>query len=163
MPIHTQAGVLEIIQFFEATKLSLWLFGGWAEELWAITPPRLHHDIDFLYPADSFQDLDQFIAKTNNLQEIQSKRFSHKRAIMYQDVMIEFLLVKQGDSTCFTDFFSGQYRFEWPHELLCHIRNVSGYDLPIASRQALLLYRQRHKYIEEAYQALLQSSTAVST
>jgi len=154
MAINTLAFVFDIIHFFEAAKISLWLFGGWAEELWQITPPRSHRDIDFLYPADSFQGLDQYIDKKKGVEEIQSKRFSHKRAIIYRDVMIEFLFVKQAEAACYTDFFSGQYRLEWPRDLLFHSRNVSGYNIPIASKPALLLYRQRHRYIEQAYQRI---------
>jgi hypothetical protein len=151
MSENTLAFLLTTVERFEANSLPVRVFGGWAEELWQIIQPRVHTDIDFLYPAATFEDLDRYIARTNEFQEIQSKRFSHKRAILYQQVMIEFLLVQRSNGIYFTDFFSGQFHLEWPADLFWHRINISGHDLQIASKQALILYRQHHKQVEQAY------------
>jgi len=151
MSVNSLSFLLTTIKSLEADAHPVWVFGGWAEELWKITKPRVHVDIDFLYPAATFEDLDRYIARTNEFQEIQSKRFSHKRAILSEQVMIEFLLVQRSDGTYFTDFFSGQFHLEWPADLFWHRINISGHDLQIASKQALMLYRQHHKQVEQAY------------
>jgi hypothetical protein len=38
------------------------IFGGWAEELLQLVPPRPHRDVDLLLPADSFVAFDRFLA-----------------------------------------------------------------------------------------------------
>jgi hypothetical protein len=43
----------------------------------------------------------------------------------------------------------------WPDDLL-HVLIVSGKKVPVASKEALLLYRQQHKSVVEAYQNYLQ-------
>jgi hypothetical protein len=148
---NTLRFLLSAINLFEEADLSVWVFGGWAEDLWRITPGRIHNDIDFLYPATTFKHLDRFVAQTNDFQEIAAKRFSHKRAILYQDVMIEFILVQGNNEGYFTDFFSGRYHLAWPADVFCHRAGISEYNIPIASMQALSLYRQHHEPVEEAY------------
>jgi hypothetical protein len=110
---NTLRFLLSAINLFEEADLSVWVFGGWAEDLWRITPGRIHNDIDFLYPATTFKHLDRFVAQTNDFQEIAAKRFSHKRAMLYQDVMIEFILVQGNNEGYFTDFFSGRYHLQY--------------------------------------------------
>ena len=155
MSANTLSFLLSVIKFFEEADLPVWVFGGWAEELWQITPKRTHNDIDFLYPAATFEDLDRFVAQTEDFQEIQAKRFSQKRAIVYQHVMIEFLLVQGGDGHYFTNFFSGRYRLAWPADVFCQHLSLSGYDFRVASTQALIDYRQHHEQVEQAYQGFL--------
>lgn len=155
MPVNTLTFLQAIVKRFDAATLPVRVFGGWAEELWQITPGRIHNDIDFLYSGATFEHLDHFLAQNMDIQEIQEKRFSHKRAISFQDVMIEFLLVQHDKQIYFTDFFSERYHFEWPADVFCHTVNISGYDIQIASKQALLLYRQCHKQVERAYREFL--------
>jgi len=155
MPANSLSFLLSVIKLFEEADLPVWVFGGWAEELWQIAPGKLHNDIDFLHPATTFEHLDRFVAPTKDFQVIQAKRFSHKRAIIYQDIMIEFLLVQGDDGYYFTDFFSERYRFSWPADIFLHRANISDYNVPIASKQALMLYRQRHEQIALAYQDFL--------
>ena len=104
MATTTRALLLECNKRFNTASLPLWVFGGWAEELRQIVPGRIHNDIDFLYPATTFEHLDRFMAQANDFQEITDKRFSHKRAMLYQDVMIEFVLVQGNDESYFTEF-----------------------------------------------------------
>jgi len=98
------------------------------------------------------------VARTNDFQEIAAKRFSHKRAILYEHVMIEFLLVQGTDGDFFTDFFSGRYRLAWPADVFCHGTYSAGDNVPIASKGALRTYRQHHKQIEKAYRTFLQTA-----
>ena len=91
---NTLRFLLSTIQLFEEADLPVWVFGGWAEDVLHLAPKRIHQDIDFLYPAATFGHLDCFIAQTKGFQEIKAKRFSHKRAILYEHIMIEFLLVQ---------------------------------------------------------------------
>src|SRR5688500_278080 len=107
---NTLSFLLQIVRRLEAATLPVWVFGGWAEELWRISQPRMHNDIDFLYPAASFEQFDHFISQANDVHEIRLKRFSHKRAILCQHVMIEFLLVQHEQNVHFTNFFSGRYK-----------------------------------------------------
>lgn len=153
---NTISFLLSVVKLFEEAELPVWVFGGWAEELWQITPKRRHKDIDFLYPAAGFERLDRFIARTKDFQEIQVKRFSHKRAILYQDIMIEFLLVQGADGNYFTDFFSGRYHLAWPTDIFCYKANPRR-NFQIASPQALAVYRQNHEHVEQGYQDFLST------
>jgi hypothetical protein len=71
------------------------IFGGWAEELLQLVPPRPHRDVDLLLPADSFVAFDRFLASAESYgwHEIVAKRFAHKRAFLAQGIMVEFTLV----------------------------------------------------------------------
>ena len=51
-----------------------WVFGGWAEELSGISPPRLHKDVDLLYPAKDFELVDD-IVRRSGLQKIEVNIF----------------------------------------------------------------------------------------
>ena len=143
---NTLGFLLSVIKLFEEANLPIWVFGGWAEELWQITPAR------------TFEHLDRFVAQTKDFQVIQAKQFSHKRALLYQDLMIEFLLVQGAAGNYFTDFFSGRYRLVWPADKFLHRANISDYNVPIASKQALMMYRQRHEQIILAYQDFLNTN-----
>ena len=154
---NTLGFLLPVIHLFKESDLSVWLFGGWAENLWQITPGRIHNDIDFMYPATTFEYLDRFVAQTYDFQEIAAKRFSHKRAILYQDVMFEFILVQGNNEGYFTDFFSGRHRLAWPVDVFDNRASFPEYNIPIASVQALTIYRQHHERVEQAYQGFLTS------
>ena len=158
MSENTLGFLLSMIKLFEEADLPVWVFGGWAEEVWQITPVRIHNDIDFLYRATMFERLDGFMAQTKDVQEIPAKRFSHKRAIIYQQVMIEFLLVQGANGNYFTDFFSGRHRLMWPADVFCCSADISDRNVQIASRQALGVYRQQHEQVELAYQNFLTTN-----
>ena len=151
MPGNTLGFLLSLVKLFEEAELPVWVFGGWAEELWQITPPGTHRDIDFLYPGETFEHLDCFLTRTEEFQEIPAKRFSHKRAILYRQVMIEFLLVQSANGNHFTDFFSGRYHLAWPIDVFHDQVHISGCKIPISSKQALAMYRQQHEQVEKAY------------
>lgn len=124
--------------------VAVWLFGGWAEELAGMTSRRPHHDLDLLYPADSFHRLDALLATDEGLSEINAKRFTHKRAFVRLGVMTELILVHCGPGPTYVTEFWGRVRYEWPADLLA-AGEIAG--LRVASRAALRRYRADHDLI----------------
>jgi hypothetical protein len=78
------------------------VFGGWAEELLELQPPREHKDIDLLIIDPEVAALDRFVASRN---EIELKRFSHKRAYVQSGILIELFVVRTRDNRRTTLFF----------------------------------------------------------
>jgi hypothetical protein len=138
----------------EQAGIDVWVFGGWAEELWQLAPPRPHNDIDLLYPAPDFGALDLWIAGTPGITEIRAKRFSHKRAVVYRDVMIEWILVEQDESGSLTRFFDGAHTIRWPDDTFARRLQAGGQSLRVASPAALQHYRREHPAVDAAYRAL---------
>jgi hypothetical protein len=158
MSANTLPFVLATLERFHIARLPVWLFGGWAEEVWSMSAPRTHHDIDLLYVAHTFDRLDQFIDHTSAVTEICAKRFSHKRALLYQGVMIEFLLVEPQIEGYLSRFFTNLYELVWPRDVLSYQLPIQALEVPIASKAALETYRHNHTYIEAAYQAYRRGS-----
>ena len=137
-------------------QIATWLCGGWAEELWGLCYPRSHQDIDLLYPATNFVQLDQWLANTPDLSDIPAKRFSHKRAFLCRDIMIEVIMLESVEGGGYrTNFFNQRYQFVWPHDTLSLLL-VRGQGIPVTSEEALRLYRQQHHSVAEADQTYLQ-------
>lgn len=153
--MNTLDFVRTVIQKFTDGQIAIWLFGGWAEELHGERSPGQHHDVDLLYPATDFHQLDEWLSVTGDLLPIQTKRFSHKRAVLYEQIMIEVLLLEPQSESYVTHFFDGKYHLTWPKNILNHLY-VDGHTLPVASSQALQLYRKSYHRIAQTYQAHLQ-------
>jgi len=153
MSANTLPFVLTLLERFEVARLPVWLFGGWAEEVWNISAPRVHRDIDLLYVAATFDALDQYIDRTSAVTEIRAKRCSHKRAVLYQGVMIEFILVEPHIEGHRTRFFTNLYELIWPRDLLDYQLAIHTQVVPVASKAALEIYRHTHGHIENAYQS----------
>ncbi|GCE09632.1 nucleotidyltransferase domain-containing protein [Dictyobacter aurantiacus] len=149
---NTWEFVREVIHQLKAVGISTYLFGGWAEELWQLSAPRTHADIDLLYPAADFQAVDRWLRETNNIIEIAEKRFHHKRAMLYHQVKLEFFLLEPTVDGYVTNYFGDGYRLYWPSDALTHLALVDGSLVPVASSQALQAYRQNHHHIQLAYQ-----------
>ena len=133
----------------------MWLCGGWAEELWGFCLSRPHQDIDLLYPAANFAQLDQWLARTPDLSMITAKRFSHKRAVLCRNIMIEFTLLEPVEGGGYlTNFFNQCYQLVWPPDTLS-LLFVRGQEVPVASEEALRLYRQQYRLVVAAYQNYL--------
>ena len=147
--------VLTVIQRFAQAQMTTWLSGGWAEELWRLCPPREHGDVDLLYLAPNFHHLDHWLSHAQYLSPIQGKRFSHKRAVLYEQVMIEVVLLEPQSGGYVTHYFDNNYTLIWPHNSLSHLL-LHGRLIPIASCQALHLHRQHYPQIAQAYQTYLQ-------
>lgn len=132
-----------VLTILDSHKVYTWLFGGWAEELQGIIPPRIHKDIDLLYPALNFNLIDKlFLDKGIEIKEIKAKHFSHKRAFLYQDIMIEVILLQKYNSQYFTNFF-GKKIFYWPKDCLEEL-NFQNQKIRIASVETLHCYRKNH-------------------
>jgi len=139
-----------IMQHLAHAQMATWLFGGWAEELHALCPPRPHQDIDLLYPAQDFTHLDQWLTTTRDFSIISAKRFSHKRALLYKQIMIELFLLEPQQESYITRFFDNTFQLIWPTNTL-DLLFVANRSIPLASVQALSLYRQKHQHITDAY------------
>jgi hypothetical protein len=111
----------------------VWLFGGWAEELRGLAPPRPHVDVDLLYPAADFRRLDAFLADAT-VDEWAGKRRPYKRAFALDGVPVELFLVRRDAGGWFTDFKTGRHR--WPADVF-----GSAAWPPVASAAALVGYR----------------------
>ena len=150
------------MQRFAEAQIVTWLFGGWAEELWHLSTPRPHHDIDLLYPAKNFQQLDRWVSTTSgDLFPIEAKRFSHKRALLYQQIMIEIVLLEPQTGAYVTNFFNGIYHVIWPSDTLTSLPLQEG-QIAVASHQALQLYRSHHPWISSAYHIYRQQQNCSS-
>ena len=145
----------EVVQTLADAQVKTWLFGGWAEELLELCPPRPHRDIDLLYPAQSFDRLDEFLRAQRGAKEVEAKRFPHKRAFEWAGVLVEVFLVRSDADVLVTDFF-GTFSFEWPQDTLSYTAKLTSGDWPCASPAAQRLYRARHGEVEAARQAFLR-------
>jgi hypothetical protein len=114
--------------------ISAWIFGGWAEELLGLVKPRPHGDLDLLVAAEDWHVVDRLLPR---LDEIQAKRFEHKRAFVLDGVMVELFLVRRDAGGLFTTFWG--VRRPWPDDTL-----DSDGPLPVASAAAVAGYRERH-------------------
>ena len=141
----------EVVGMLADAQIKTWLFGGWAEELSGLCPPRLHRDIDLLYPARSFARLDEFLRTQSDVQEVTAKRFPHKRAWEWQGVLVEVFLVCPEAERLVTDFF-GTFQFAWPQDTFLSAVMMPGGEWSCASAAALRQYRARHGEVEQAYQ-----------
>jgi hypothetical protein len=156
LPEPTFDFVLGIMSRLAQAQIATWLCGGWAEELWGLCRPRPHQDVDLLYPAPNFARLDQWLAHTTDLADIPTKRFSHKRAVLWEGIMIEVVLLEPDEKGRYlTNFFNQRYQLVWPPNTLSLLL-VRGQRVPVGSSEALRLYRQQHRSVAEAYQTYLQ-------
>jgi hypothetical protein len=157
--INTLDFVCSVMQYFAEAQIMTWLCGGWAEELWQMSAPQPHRDIDLLYPAQTFEQLDRWISTTRcDLLPVEAKRFSHKRAMLSQQIMIEVFLLEPQGGEYVTNFFNGTYQVVWPSETLTSLP-LQGGQIAVASRQALQLHRHHHPSISQAYQTYQQQQT----
>ena len=129
------------VDLLAAGEASCWIFGGWAEELRGLCPARSHKDLDLLCLAPSFAAVERLLGE-QQLDEIDGKRFPHKRAIVLDGVMVELFLVQRDRRGLFTNFW-GRYRHDWPAGALS-----SAGGLAVASAAALTGYRTEHSTLQ---------------
>lgn len=137
---HDLFYVQRVMTLLEAQGIVTWLFGGWAEELHGLIPPRVHQDVDLLYRGDSFAPVDRYL-RAGEVQEITAKRFPHKRAFMLDGVMTEIFLVRPD----LTADFWGWMHYVWPPDTL----DVRCGGIRVASSAALSRYRAMHDLRQE--------------
>jgi Aminoglycoside-2''-adenylyltransferase len=132
-PRNDLSFVLRVVDLLESARLRTWLFGGWAEELAGLAPPREHADIDLLFPGRDFARVDRFLAHAD-VEERVGKRFPHKRAFELDGVLVELFLVERDERGWFTALPSG--RHDWPPDVF-----TAAGRLPVVSPSALTGYR----------------------
>jgi len=123
--------VQDVVQMLGVRGVKVWVFGGWAEQLVGLAPPRRHVDVDLLYPAQSFDALDAL-----DLPWIE-KRSAHKRAFAHDGVMVEVFLMKRDDLGFYTELPGGTFR--WPRDVLSGV-----HGLRVVGADSLRLYRDAY-------------------
>ncbi|MCC6934288.1 MAG: hypothetical protein IT406_01150 [Candidatus Yanofskybacteria bacterium] len=113
--------------------------GGWAEEMLGLIEPRKHKDIDFLFPAEDFFDVEQWAREQSDVREVFGKRFAHKRAYEVADVLVEFTL-----ATDFHTNFFGAYPFVWPSDTFADVGELRR--VSIAALEAVRAGYHAHSY-----------------
>lgn len=129
--------VRQVVQDLTASGFRALLFGGWAEELLGLVTPREHADIDLLVFDADHTELDAFVQARR---EIRGKHFSHKRAFVASNVMVELFLVRDGRT-----MFWNTLEYAWPTG---HAVDVDG--LPVAPPEYLAAYRRDYAAIRLA-------------
>jgi hypothetical protein len=132
-----------------------WLFGGWAEELRGLRAHRPHTDIDLLYPAAGFAVVESLLA-SDCVEEIEGKRFPHKRAFVFEGVMTELFLVCRDELGLYTMFW-GDTRHDWPNDTLS---SPTSFEWPVASSAALMGFRQYHRRLAARREAYVAQDSA---
>jgi hypothetical protein len=133
--MNNLAAVLRIVSHLAADGIPTWVFGGWAEELRGLAPPRSHGDIDLLYQGTDFKAVDKFIER-RHLQTVLAKRLGRKRAFIIDDVMVELFLVKTDDNRTPHTIFWDWFRWDLPSDTFGFVDHV-----PVAGAMALRRYR----------------------
>jgi hypothetical protein len=118
------------------------LFGGWAEEVLGLCPPRPHADIDLVYRGADFSVIDVLlISHAPDLDEVTGKRFSHKRAFRFKGVVCEILLVQDWQHQPFTLFW-GDVLFGWNTPFLHPSKGyLAGVPVSVVHQDNLRKYR----------------------
>lgn len=137
------AFVRETMQLLQDAAIETWLFGGWAEEVLGLVPPRRHHNLDLLYPARDFTAVDALLAAGPGLAEIAAKRLPHKRAFLRLGIMTELILVRIVPGSAYVTCFWDQIHYQWPADLL----TAETDGLRVASADAIRQYRADHDRI----------------
>jgi hypothetical protein len=128
------------LRFVERTQTLLrsrgietWVFGGWGEELRGLIRPREHVDLDLLYPAESWDEVDAL-----HLDWIPGKRFGWKRAFVAEGIAVELFLVRRDEQGWYTELARRVHR--WPDDLV-----ASNGHLRVASTAALASFRHSYR------------------
>src|SRR3990172_4359197 len=147
--INDRKYLRDVLRTLQDRQVAVCLFGGWAEELHGLSSPRTHADVDLLYPASDFRQIDTLFQSKTDWHEIVMKRFPHKRAATVKGIMVEFILIQQDEKGNFTRFFD-RLRFDWPEDTLRNVVSLDGITVNAASKAALQEYRRTHAVIQEA-------------
>jgi hypothetical protein len=113
--------------------IETWVFGGWGEELRGLIRPREHADLDLLYPAESWEEVDEL-----HFDWLASKRYDWKRALILEGIVVELFLVRHDAQGWYTELARRTHR--WPDNVL----NSNGH-LRVASTAALASYRHSYR------------------
>jgi hypothetical protein len=113
--------------------IETWIFGGWGEELRGLIRPREHADLDLLYPAESWDEVDAL-----GLDWLPGKCRPWKRAFVLDGTMVELFLVQRDRQGWYTSLERRVHR--WPENVV-----ASNAHLRVASTVALASYRHSYR------------------
>ena len=153
---NNKAFLFSTLDRLASADIRAWLFGGWAEELWGIISPRPHRDVDLLLPAREFTQVERLLAASSDVTELVLKRFSHKRAFLLENILVELILVTEDAGHYQTNFFSGGFHFDWPPDTFCMTVPCGDREVPVASPAALRAYRKQHDKIDACYESYVR-------
>jgi hypothetical protein len=141
--------VCDVLSTLRAGGVECDLFGGWAEEVLGLCPPRPHADIDLVYRSADFSAIDALLrSEAGDLDEVTGKRFSHKRAFRFRSVVCEILLVQDWQDQPFTLFW-GDVPFGWNRPFLQPSkRSLAGVPVSLVHEDNLRRYRAEFKSTE---------------
>jgi hypothetical protein len=125
--------VERVVTMLRARGVETWVFGGWGEELRGLIRPRDHVDLDLLYPAEEWDEVDRL-----RLAFIPEKRFRWKRAFLFEGTAVELFLVQRDERGPYTTLERRVHR--WPSDVL-----ASNGHLRVASTAALASYRHSYR------------------
>lgn len=134
--------VCDVLSTLRENGVECDLFGGWAEELLRLCPPRPHADIDLVYRGTDFDEIDTLLEKrADRFDEVVEKRFQHKRAFRFCGVVCEILLVQDWCSQPFTLFW-GDIHFDWNNPFLqSGEQRLAGLPVSLVHEDNLRKYR----------------------
>lgn len=139
---NSKSLVKAVMTDLTSAGLNVLLSGGWAEELQGLVPPRPHKDIDLVCLDSGFSGVDQFI-QNRGYPEIQAKHFSHKRAFMVDDVMVEIILIQSGPAGYYSTYWD-RITMRWPADLQA---KTSPDGVSCLSPAALRFYHESYETI----------------
>ena len=152
--------LMSVIAKLRGAGLDVWVAGGWGEEMRGMREPGAHKDIDLVLRAPNFNALDDFVREHPEVRSVEAKRFSHKRAILWDGVLVE-VVQADGVQCTITSFFNGRFVFHWPDDTFDDVSTDDS--LPVISSSGLAAYRGQHAAIERArtaHRAALRSTVA---
>lgn len=140
---NTLDTLADVLATLAARNVTCDIFGGWAEEILGLRPPWQHRDIDLVYRAEDFLQLDLAIADLAGVFHIvAAKHFHHKRAFIFRDTLCEIVLVDSDENGPVT-YFWGDVAYCWEQPLLdAETAFVGDGQFRVVSRQNLIKYRR---------------------
>jgi hypothetical protein len=98
-----------------------------------------------LCASQDFDALTHLLAE-RHLIEIQGKRFHHKRAFVFEKVMVELFLAEADHFGRRFTMFWGATRHDWPPDTFSQL-----FGMPVASAAALSGYRRAHPHLTDRH------------
>jgi hypothetical protein len=90
--VDTENLAVRAVRLLDDAGFEVALAGGWSRELLGLEAPRQHSDIDLVVTDADPAALDAWLSTHD---EIEAKRFLHKRAFRLDGVMVELHLVRR--------------------------------------------------------------------
>lgn len=127
---------------FRTRGLRCDIFGGWSEELLAVREPWEHCDIDLIYRGENLLAFDAIVS---GFTPVRPKRFHHKRAFLFRDILCEVILVQDAAIRPVTHYW-GDVPFYWDQPLL-HPQAIDlcGETVTLVSVENLQKHRRMHR------------------